>query len=86
MRQRHAEIYCQDLVEVVTDFLEDALDPDTRRRFVEHLQLCLGCDAYLAQLRATVHLTGTLRTEQADPGLRERLLAAFRRWKAEGSG
>ena len=32
-----ADLTCQDFVELVTDYLEGALDEDTGRRFEEHL-------------------------------------------------
>ena len=35
---------CAELVELVTAFLEGALDPDTERRFIEHLAVCDGCE------------------------------------------
>ncbi|WP_283097550.1 zf-HC2 domain-containing protein [Frankia sp. AgB32] len=74
---------CDELVEVVTDFLDDALDAATRRRFTEHLEECDGCDAYVGQLRTTVGLTGMLREDDLRPDMRDRLLAAFRDWKAD---
>ncbi|MCL9796112.1 anti-sigma factor family protein [Frankia sp. AgKG'84/4] len=76
---------CDELVEVVTDFLDDALDAATRRRFTEHLAECDGCDAYVGQLRTTIGLTGTLRADDLQPDLRDRLLTAFRDWKAHPS-
>ncbi|CAO5242208.1 BlaI/MecI/CopY family transcriptional regulator [Frankia sp. AgKG'84/4] len=34
------EINCAELVEIVTDYLDGALDANTHRRFIEHLDLC----------------------------------------------
>ena len=34
------ELTCQELVELVTDYLEDALSPAERVRFEEHLIVC----------------------------------------------
>ncbi|CAO5233430.1 putative transmembrane anti-sigma factor [Frankia sp. AgKG'84/4] len=79
------DMNCDELVEVVTDFLDDALDAATRRRFTEHLAECDGCDAYVGQLRTTIGLTGTLRADDLQPDLRDRLLTAFRDWKAHPS-
>ena len=78
---RGLEIDCDELVEIVTDYLEDALDDDTRRRFDDHLELCDGCDAYVDQMRQTVRLTGTLREDDLSVDMRDRLLRAFRGWK-----
>jgi anti-sigma factor RsiW len=81
---RGLEIDCQDLVELVTDYLEDVLSPDDRRRFEEHLEICEGCDAYVEQMRETVRLTGRLTDEQIPAEMRDRLLTAFRGWRAGG--
>jgi predicted anti-sigma-YlaC factor YlaD len=76
------ELACNEMVELVTAYLEDALEPVDRERFEEHLVFCDGCDQYLEQMRATVVMTG-----RVDPGglpaeLEERLLEAFRGWHA----
>jgi anti-sigma factor RsiW len=72
---------CKELVELVTDYLEDALPPDEQRRFEEHLTSCPGCVTYVEQMRETVQLVGTLREESIPPEKRDQLLAAFRDWK-----
>lgn len=72
---------CKELVELVTDYLEDALPPAERARFEEHLGICPGCVTYVEQIRATVLTVGTLREEQIPPQTRDELLAAFRDWK-----
>ncbi len=75
------ELACQEVVELVTAYLEDALDPDDRERFEEHLVFCGGCQNYLEQIRTTVRLTG--RLEQAlPPEVEEQMLEAFRTWRA----
>lgn len=79
---RGLEIDCDELVEIVTDYLEGVLDADTRRRFTEHLARCAGCHAYVEQLRATVRFAGALREDDLSPDMRDKLLAAFRGWKS----
>lgn len=74
------ELTCQELVELVTDYLEDALPPDERARVEEHLDVCAGCRAYMAQMEATlrvVHGTAALERRPEVVGL----LRAFRDWK-----
>lgn len=51
---------CRELVELVTDYLEGALNPDAQREFVAHLAECEDCLRYLAQIRQTVRLLATL--------------------------
>lgn len=75
------ELACQEVVELVTAYLEDALEPVDRERFEEHLVFCDGCDTYLDQMRTTVRLTGS--ADVALPAeLEDRLLEAFRGWRA----
>jgi len=78
-----ADLSCRELVELVTDYLEGALDRRTRSRFERHISGCPHCTAYLEQIRETVRLTGMLREDQLEPQARDELLAAFRTWKAD---
>jgi anti-sigma factor RsiW len=71
---------CQELVELVTDYLEGALEPGDRRRFDEHIAGCGGCTRYLEQLRATILLTGTITIDDLSPDAERALLAAFGDW------
>jgi anti-sigma factor RsiW len=72
---------CQELVELVTAYLDDTLPPDQRRAFDEHLALCPGCERYLTQFQQTIALVGELPEESLSPPARERLLAAFSEWR-----
>lgn len=76
-----AELTCQELVELVTAYLEGALAPSERLRFEQHLAGCAGCTAYLAQMRQTIALLGTLSAHDIDPGAEQALLVHFRNWK-----
>jgi anti-sigma factor RsiW len=69
---------CSQLVELVTAYLDGALDADTRTRFDMHLLDCDGCENYLQQFRKTVHTIGKIRDDELDPAFRERLLDAFK--------
>ena len=73
---------CNEFVEIVTDYLEDALPRDERARVDEHLEFCDGCTTVLAQWREVVRLTGRLAEDQVDevePSTREHLMSSFRR-------
>jgi anti-sigma factor RsiW len=72
---------CDEFVELVTAYLDGALDPDTEERFVAHLAECDGCDRYLAQIRATMDALGELPPESLSHDARDRLLTAFREWR-----
>ncbi len=71
---------CQELVELVTGYLEQALDPAELRRFEEHIAGCGNCTRYLEQLRETIRLTGTISTDDLTPEAEAELLAVFRDW------
>jgi anti-sigma factor RsiW len=55
-----AELSCRELVELVSDYLDDSLDRRTRRRVARHLTGCEDCSEYVAQMRVTVRLLGLL--------------------------
>ena len=76
------QLSCQELVELVTDYLEGALSPEETARFDEHLTRCTGCTAYLEQIRQTIVLTGRLAPESLSPEAERELLDAFRGWRS----
>lgn len=75
------EMTCQELVEVITDYLEGKLPPAERTRFEAHLSGCDGCRTYLDQLRQTIRLVGTLSEDAVPDEARNKLLDVFRAWK-----
>ncbi len=74
------ELTCRELVELVTDYLEEALPAADRARFDEHIAGCESCTTYLAQMRETLRLLGRLTEDSVPPESRDTLLAAFRDW------
>lgn len=73
---------CKELVELVTDYLEERLPTSERLRFEQHLVGCEGCVNYLDQMRETIMLLGRLDEESIPASTREPLLRAFRDWKS----
>ena len=71
---------CQQLVELITDYLEGALPRAQHRAVRKHLAGCKGCTAYIEQLRTTIALTGKLVEDDIDPAMMDSLLQAFRNW------
>jgi anti-sigma factor RsiW len=80
------DLSCAEFVEIVTDYLEGALDRRGRLRFEAHLAACDGCDAYLDQIRTTVAISGRLRSDALAPEAREALLGLFRDWTQPAPG
>ena len=71
---------CRQIVELVTEYFEDALPPQDRSRFEEHIMSCPPCRAYLEQMRQTIRLLGRIPEETVPPEAEEALRAAFRGW------
>lgn len=74
---------CQEVVELVTAYLDDALTPGERERFEQHLASCAGCRTYLEQMQQSIAATGRIPLV-LPPELEARLLDAFRDWRAAG--
>jgi anti-sigma factor RsiW len=73
---------CQELVEIVTAYLEGAMGRRDRKRFEAHIGGCDNCRTYVEQLRQTIAATGSISEEAIDPAARDELLEVFRDWKA----
>jgi anti-sigma factor RsiW len=78
---RNQTITCQELVELVTDYLEGALPARDRRRFEGHIAGCPHCTAYVEQMQITIRTLGRIEPESISAEAREDLLEAFRDWK-----
>jgi anti-sigma factor RsiW len=79
---RAPRLTCREVVELLSDYLEDGLAPSERARVVAHLQTCPQCMAYLAQLQTTICALGRLRQEDIPAPVRDRLIAVFRAWRS----
>jgi anti-sigma factor RsiW len=75
---------CREVIDLLTDYVEDALPEQERRPVEAHLASCDGCTTYLEQMRETIRLTGMLTEEEIPEAERHRLLAAFRDWTRPG--
>ena len=82
MTEQMEQLSCQELVELVTDYLEGALPEGERLRFEAHIGRCDGCNVYLEQMRQTVTVLGYLPRDALSPAAEQELLEAFRGWRA----
>jgi anti-sigma factor RsiW len=78
-------VTCHELVEILTDYLEDALEPGDRAEIERHIVICRGCSHYVEQMRSTIDLLGRLAAEEPAGTQTEKLLGIFRQWRAERS-
>jgi anti-sigma factor RsiW len=72
---------CHEVIELLSNYIDDALSPADSRRVDEHLALCDGCATYLEQMRDTIRLSGMVTEEQVPEDEKAALLAAFRDWR-----
>jgi predicted anti-sigma-YlaC factor YlaD len=72
---------CQELTEVLTDYLEGVMSPEDVARFDAHLELCEGCVTYVDQMRRTIRSVHALRPAEVEATVPDDLLAAFRAWR-----
>ena len=72
------DLRCQEVVELITDYLEGAMDMPLRTSFEAHLSGCPHCTSYVRQLEATIRVAGTIRAEDLSPQFRAALVEAFR--------
>jgi anti-sigma factor RsiW len=78
----HDHITCQELVELVTDYLDGALPPDVSTSFEQHMNFCDGCVTYVDQIRVSVATAGRVVEDDVSPEARDRLMSAFRDWRS----
>ena len=83
LRLWHRDLVCQQAVELVTDYLEGTLSRSDRRRYEAHLAGCPDCTEYLAQMRKTIELTGTLTPDDLTPQMQDDFIDLYRQWRAD---
>ena len=84
IHERIGRFACIEFVELITDYLDDAVDDVTRERIQDHLRLCEGCRNYVGEVQATIATMGRVgdaeASEPSEP-VRAGLIAAFRLWR-----
>jgi anti-sigma factor RsiW len=83
---KQPELECHALVQLVTEYLDDALVPHERAAFERHVGECEDCGVYLDQMRTTIAALGKLPAERLTGSAREQLLTTFRSWVAPCNG
>ena len=76
-------LVCQQVVELITDYLEGTLSRSDRRRLERHLAACPHCTEYLAQLRTTIAVTGQVTAGDLTGPMRDDLAEVYRRWRQD---
>jgi anti-sigma factor RsiW len=73
------DLVCTEEVEMITDYLEDALPAHEVERLERHLETCPGCTEYLEQMRTVAGSLGNLTEASLPAEIRDDLIDAFRR-------
>ena len=71
-------ISCQEVVEVVTDYLEGRMSAADVAIFEAHLDLCDGCKWYVEQMRITIATVGRIEETDVPDEVQATVLDAFR--------
>ena len=69
---------CQQLTELVTEYLEGRMSLWRRAQFQMHLGMCKHCRAYIHQMKTTIRTLGSLPQEQMPADIKAELLKRFR--------
>jgi len=85
LRLWRRDLVCQQAVELVTDYLEGTLSRSDRHRYEAHMAGCPHCTEYLAQMRKTIELTGTLTPDDLTPQMQDDFIDLYRQWRADRS-
>jgi anti-sigma factor RsiW len=67
----------RDVVELVTAYLEDTMNPEDREVFELHLETCDGCQGYVDQVRRVTALTGRPPVESLSREFQQHLAEVF---------
>lgn len=72
---------CQELTEIITDYLERRLTPMQSISFQLHLGMCRHCREYLRQMKMTIRTLGMMPKLEVPENVQDELLKRFRDWK-----
>jgi predicted anti-sigma-YlaC factor YlaD len=75
------ELNCQQVVELVTDYLENTLLPEMHERLKAHVATCPGCENYIEQVQLTIDMLHQIARESVFPSTKQELLQLFQDWK-----
>ena len=79
--RRQREFACQEVVELVSDYLEGVMMPTQMTAFEVHLNFCEGCFAFLDQVRTTTLAAGAVPEDEIPEEVMTKLLDAFGGWR-----
>jgi anti-sigma factor RsiW len=72
-----SRLACDDVMQRVTEYLDEALPPGARRALEQHLAECVNCTRYLHEIRQTIQRLGMLPREPMPASMKDQLLHAL---------
>jgi anti-sigma factor RsiW len=78
---RRDGLACREAIDLINDYLDDALPDRQRVQLETHLAACPHCTEYLAQLRATVTLAERTAPPAVDGETERALAELYRNWR-----
>lgn len=72
-------VRCTEFVDVVTEWMDGALDDGDRLQVEEHLSICPHCTDYVAQIRRSIEVLRETPPAVPPPAARAAMLDALRR-------
>lgn len=80
---RRRQLKCEEMVELVTDYVEGALSSRASRMFEAHLSECDHCTEFLRQIRTTIVLARSHSEDNLSVTRQNQLMAVYRQWCVE---
>lgn len=81
LRRRRRALVCRQAVDLMTAYLDGALDAGDRDRLEAHLADCPHCSEYLAQIRITIDALGHVEPEELSDEALDDLVGLYRQWR-----
>ena len=66
-------VTCQQLVDLLSDYVDGELSPKRRRQLDAHLRGCVSCATFLKTFKQTMAMAQTIQYDDLPPELRQRL-------------
>jgi predicted anti-sigma-YlaC factor YlaD len=75
------DLSCREVVELVTEYLENTLLPEMRKHLEEHVAECPGCESFIEQIQLTISMLSQIAQAPVSATTKQRLLQLFQDWK-----
>ena len=73
------EVRCREILDLLADYLDGSLPPETARSLEAHLEGCAPCIAFVNTYRGTVDAVRRLSESELPPELRDRLISFLKK-------